>query len=293
MPPQSRYRARPRDRRQAMRSLTSLHESRVYSPENFWSPVQKDFCNNICQSRPSALQQKASLFDHLVGAGEGLDGRAICSDISSNATAILRVGLAVMPAQIFFFAQDLTVEQPCGRDQINQTYPIWEDEEFSNQDNRKGHINGIATESENAVGYESVGMVSVNAHSKALPKGNQAPQEQQQPRQAKQHSDPRDYLGMEKLVRRHSRPVEGRGEQDIEIEQGKWRDQEIRLVHITEFHRFYALSSQDRDSGQYHPKQHDDCQCSEIFWHQNSPLLHPDIQCSPVTRTKQLRRLHD
>jgi hypothetical protein len=124
-----------------------------------------------------------------------------------------------MPAQIFFFAQDLTVEQPCGRDQINQTYPIWEDEEFSNQDNRKGHINGIATESKNAVGYESVGMISVNAHSKALPKGNQAPQEQQQPRQAKQHSDPRDYLGMEKLVRRHSRPVEGRGEQDIEIEQ--------------------------------------------------------------------------
>src|SRR4029077_15431171 len=38
---------------------------------------------------------------------------------------------------------------------------------------------------------------------------------------------------------------------------------------------------------------HDDCQCSEIFWHQNSPLLHPDIQCSPVTRTKQLRRLHE
>src|SRR5207245_2559848 len=35
--------------------------------------------------------------------------------------------------QIFFFAQDLTVEQPCGRAQINQSYPIWEDEEFSNQ----------------------------------------------------------------------------------------------------------------------------------------------------------------
>jgi putative ABC transport system substrate-binding protein len=30
-----------------MRSPTSLHESRAYSPENFWSPVQKDFCNNI------------------------------------------------------------------------------------------------------------------------------------------------------------------------------------------------------------------------------------------------------
>jgi len=83
-------------------------------------------------------------------------------------------------------------------------------------------------------------MVSVNADSKALSKGNQASQEQQQPRQAKQHSDPRDYLGMEKLVRRYSRPVEGRGEQGIEIEQGKWRDQEIRLVYIAEFHRFYA-----------------------------------------------------
>jgi hypothetical protein len=23
-------------------------ERRVYGPENFWSPVQKDFCNNIC-----------------------------------------------------------------------------------------------------------------------------------------------------------------------------------------------------------------------------------------------------
>ena len=102
-----------------------------------------------------------------------------------------------MLAQIFFFAQDLTVEKPCGCAQINQTYPIWKDEEFSNQYNRKGHINGIATESKNAVRYESIGMVSVNADSKALPKGNQAPQEQQKPRQAKQHSGPRDYLGME------------------------------------------------------------------------------------------------
>ena len=27
------------------------HESRVYSPENFWPPAQKDFCNNIGTSR--------------------------------------------------------------------------------------------------------------------------------------------------------------------------------------------------------------------------------------------------
>jgi hypothetical protein len=41
----------PRVYGQAMRSPTSLHERRVYGPENFWSPVQKDFCNNICQQR--------------------------------------------------------------------------------------------------------------------------------------------------------------------------------------------------------------------------------------------------
>src|SRR5215831_3036369 len=203
----------------------------------------------------------------------GAAERATCSEISSNAAAILRVGLAVMLAQIFFLAQDLTVEQPCGRAQSNQSCPIREDEEFSDQDDRKGHINGIATEGKNAVGYESVGMVSVNADSKALPKGNQAPQEQQQPRQAKQHSGPRDDLGLEKLVRRHGRPVECRGEQDIEIEQGKWRNQEICLVYTTEFHRLYALPSQDGDSGQYHPKPQNDCEWSEIFRHLNCQTI--------------------
>jgi len=34
-----------------MRSPTSLHETRVYSPENFWSPLQKDFCNTIGTNR--------------------------------------------------------------------------------------------------------------------------------------------------------------------------------------------------------------------------------------------------
>jgi hypothetical protein len=40
------------------------------SPENFWSPVQKDFCNNICHKPTYAAQQKAALLDHLVGKRE-------------------------------------------------------------------------------------------------------------------------------------------------------------------------------------------------------------------------------
>ena len=61
-------------------------------------------------------------------------------------------------------------------------------------------------------------MVGINADPKALPEGNQAPQEKHQARYAEQHSGPRDDLGMEKLVRADVRPMERGGEQDIEIE---------------------------------------------------------------------------
>ena len=66
-----------------------------------------------------------------VGAGisSGAKHERFCaepSEIPSDATAILLVSPAVMPLQILFFAQDLTVEQPCGRPEINQCYPIWE-----------------------------------------------------------------------------------------------------------------------------------------------------------------------
>jgi hypothetical protein len=38
-----------------MRSLTSLHESRVHGPQNFWSPVQNDFCNKIGPKRRKTM----------------------------------------------------------------------------------------------------------------------------------------------------------------------------------------------------------------------------------------------
>ena len=34
-----------------MRSLASLHENRAYGPQNFWPPVQNDFCNKIGTTR--------------------------------------------------------------------------------------------------------------------------------------------------------------------------------------------------------------------------------------------------
>src|SRR6516165_11612119 len=115
--------------------------------------------------------------------------------------------------------------------------------------------------------------------------------------QAKQHSGPRDDLGLEKLVRRHGRPVKCRGEQDIEIEHCKWRDQEIGLVYATEFHRFDALPSQDRDSGQHHPKQQNDCECPEIFrhlilsdHHARRTELHVPLQVRPAIITAAERR---
>jgi hypothetical protein len=40
-----------------MRSLTSLHESRTCSPQNFWSPVQNDFCNKIGHEGTHALHK--------------------------------------------------------------------------------------------------------------------------------------------------------------------------------------------------------------------------------------------
>src|SRR5215472_5494208 len=84
----------------------------------------------------------------------------------------------VVSVQIFLFAQNLTMEQPRACANIDQTQPIGEYEKFTNQDNCKRHINRVATKSKDAIRYKSVRMLSVNADSKALPKGDETPQEQ-------------------------------------------------------------------------------------------------------------------
>jgi hypothetical protein len=76
---------------------------------------------------------------------------------------------------------------------------------------------------------------------------------------------------MEKLTCADVRPIERSGEQHIEIKEGKGWNQEIRLVDVPELHRFDPLPFQQKDSGQNYAQQQNDCQCSEILWHRNSP----------------------
>ena len=89
--------------------------------------------------------------------------------------AILLVSLAVMPLQIVFFEQHLAVDQPRGRNEINQADPIREYQKLANQDHRKRDIDGIAAKSKNAVHDELVGMIGVDTDPEALPERNQAP----------------------------------------------------------------------------------------------------------------------
>jgi hypothetical protein len=162
--------------------------------------------------------------------------------------------MIVMRPQIFLFAQDLTVEQPRCCAEIDQKYPIRKNEKLANQYNCKCHINGIAAESKDAVRYKSVGTICVNADAKTLSERNQAPQQQRWPCQAEEDPDPRDNLGTKKLLRADGRPVEGGGGHDIKIEEGKWHNQEIRLVGNAKFHRLCSVSFQKKDPDQYHSK---------------------------------------
>src|SRR5262245_60475547 len=97
------------------------------------------------------------------------------SEIPPDAIAIRLVGLPIVPFQEVLFAQNLAMEQACGRSEINQAYPIREYQKFAEEDHCKCHINGIAAESKNTVHDEHVGMISVYADPEALPEGNQTP----------------------------------------------------------------------------------------------------------------------
>src|SRR5258705_10811717 len=56
-----------------MRSLTSLHESRVHGPQNFRSPVQNDFCNKIGHEQKSRGRVSEASFGFRAARLEQLD----------------------------------------------------------------------------------------------------------------------------------------------------------------------------------------------------------------------------
>src|SRR4029450_7390330 len=74
---------------------------------------------------------------------------------------------------------------------------------------------------------------------------------------------------MEKWTRADIRPIERGGEQDIEIEEGQRRNQEIRLVGAPELHRFDPLAFQQKDPGQNHSQEENDREGYKIFWHRS------------------------
>jgi len=72
--PQSRCRGRQSVYRQAIRSPTSLQESRVYSQKKFLSRVQNDFCNKIGTNRRSfGISLMPAMGGSCGHCGRGLD----------------------------------------------------------------------------------------------------------------------------------------------------------------------------------------------------------------------------
>src|SRR5262245_40329372 len=102
-------------------------------------------------------------------------------------------------------------------------------------------------------------MVCIDADTKTLPKGNDAPQQQQQPCKTEQHSSPGDYLGVEEFLLVDGGPIERGGQHHIEIKYGERWNEEIGFVYIAEFHCLYALLPQEKNAGQYDSKHENEC----------------------------------
>jgi hypothetical protein len=73
------------------------------------------------------------------------------------------------------FPQNLTVEQPYARANIDQENPIGKNQELAQQDEGECDINGITAQTKNAGRYKVVGMLGIDANTKTPPEGDQAP----------------------------------------------------------------------------------------------------------------------
>ena len=74
-----------------------------------------------------------------------------------------------------------------------------------------------------------------------IAKRHEAPEEEQQSRDAERHAEPRGGGRSEECLPVHGRPAKGVGEYQIEIEECERRDEEVRLVLLAEIHGPDAL----------------------------------------------------
>lgn len=86
-------------------------------------------------------------------------------------------------------------------------------------------------------------MIFVYAHSKAFTERNQARHKQDESKHAQYYTDPPQNLTV-KQIPSWSWEVKSPRKYEIEIKQSEWRNQEIFLVFLTEFHRFNTFFMQ-------------------------------------------------
>jgi hypothetical protein len=82
----------------------------------------------------------------------------------------------VLP-QIFFFTQNLPMQEPETSGGINQENPVRKNKELANQDAAERQIRWITTEGEDPIRHKLIGLVRIYAHPEAFPKGHQGPQQ--------------------------------------------------------------------------------------------------------------------
>jgi hypothetical protein len=135
---------------------------------------------------------------HFASASRGDESHLVeCSHIPADPLTIIKVLLAVMRLQIIFLPQDLTVNQQRKARDIRQKYPVRKNQEFADQNEGEGDVNGITAESKDAGRDQRIGAIRVDADAEALLERDQTPQQQHQPRRAPHHANPRDRAGIE------------------------------------------------------------------------------------------------
>ena len=92
--------------------------------------------------------------------------------ITSHSTAVIEILLTIVISHVFFFTQNLTVEQPRGGNQIDQQDPVREHQELTQQENPECNIDGVAAKTKDAGRHKFVRVIPVNSNAKALPEQN-------------------------------------------------------------------------------------------------------------------------